>query len=85
MGTKKILARKYRMKDILDGLPYGERKETFHRIVKELDIHPNAFHRILAIKESDTSSISVDKMKIIADILNVTVDDLIKSPSEVNQ
>lgn len=76
MNKHSTTDKKYRIREMLDSLPYMERKAMFATLITALGVHPSALHRIMAIRADESASISVDRMQIIARTLGVTIDQL---------
>lgn len=69
-----VTRKKYRIDEILDQLPYQERKQKMKELLERLSISPTHLWVIRNYKETQTNCINSDQLCIIADTLSTTVD-----------
>lgn len=69
--------RKYAILDILRQMPYWQYKQLRQSIPEHLNVSRHTFKRWIYLKKTDKAEIPLNKLKKIAQLLNVDINQLV--------
>lgn len=75
----KAIERKYRIRELIDSLPYSERRETINRLCQATGISYAMLRRIWAYKASESNEAKPSQLLAIAEFFEIDIYDLLSN------